>query len=120
MKKKTLLLLLPALFSLLVSCDHGLTGHEIVGRWERAGEIYEFCDDGTLIHGDCVYPYSVNGKEVTVDRDGNAVTLTYSLNPNGTLRLGDFVYYPVGQRLKSSDESAEQTSSFAEKSIARE
>ncbi len=117
--KKTVILLLFACLLSLVACDHALTGHEIVGRWERAGEIYEFRDDGTLIHGDSVYPYSVSGKEVTVDRDGNAVVLTYSLDPNGTLRLGDFVYYPVGQRLKSSDEMSDTTTSLAEKSIAR-
>ena len=120
MKTKALTLLILLTLLTAQSCDRGLTGHEIVGRWEHAGEIYEFRDDGTFVHGNESYPYSVSGRTVTLDRNGSAAVFEYSLNPNGTLRLGELIYYPVGQKLKSSDESESSARSFAQKSIASE
>ena len=122
--KKTSCIIFVAVIALsvpsLFSCDGKFAGHELLGKWDHAGEIIEFCEDGTLLYNGKEYAFSVNGHTVSLDRDGTALNFDYALNPNGTLILGDLIYYPVGQKLKTSDDSSSNTASFFEKSMADE
>lgn len=89
--------LILVLILVLPSCHSNLTGHQIVGIWEHEGNRIEFTDKGWFKKGSEKYSYSVNEKKVTIDNNGEAMELDYSINSNGTLILNGIVYYPVSK-----------------------
>ncbi len=90
-------LLIVALIFVFAGCHSNLTGHQIVGIWEHDGNRIEFTDKGWFKKGSEKYSYSVNEKKVTIDNNGEAMELDYSINSNGTLILNGLVYYPVSK-----------------------
>ena len=82
---------------LLSSCHTSLTGHQIVGVWEHHGNRIEFTDKGWFLKGEEKYRFSVTEKQVTLDNDGEAMEMDYSVNSNGTLTLNGLIYYPVSK-----------------------
>ena len=96
--KRTIILLLIGTFIFVFSgCHSNLTGHQIVGVWEHEDNRIEFTDKGWFKKGSEKYSYSVNEKKVTIDNNGEAMELDYSINANGTLNLNGLVYYPVSK-----------------------
>ena len=94
-KKFNRLLPLLLVFFLLFSCAGSLKGHEIVGVWEHAGSRIEFTAKGKFIKGNEKYDFSVSENKITIDNDGEAMVIDYSLNSNGTLTMNGLIYYPV-------------------------
>ena len=100
-KKKTVSPLFFRLFPLLlcimflISCSAPLKGHEIVGVWEHAGSKVEFTDKGKFIKGKEKYDFSLSENKITIDNNGEAMVIEYSLNSNGTLTMNGLIYYPV-------------------------
>jgi hypothetical protein len=45
--------------------------------------------------GDKKYKFTVTDKKVTLDKNGKAVVLDYTINSNGTLTLNGLIYYHV-------------------------
>ena len=80
---------------MLLSCQSKVIGHQIVGKWEHAGSIIEFCTNGYFKKGDQKYKYTVTEKNVTIDKNGKAVVVKYTINSNGTLTMNNLIYYPV-------------------------
>lgn len=81
----------------LCACSANLTGHKIVGIWEHEGNRIEFTDNGYFKKGKEKYTFSVTDSQVTIDTGGEAMTLDYSINANGTLTMNGIIYYPVGK-----------------------
>lgn len=90
-------LLISALIFVFAGCHANLTGHQIVGIWEHDGNRIEFTDKGWFKKGSEKYSFSVNEKKVTIDNNGEAMELDYSINANGTLNLNGLVYYPISK-----------------------
>lgn len=97
-KKLILLFFTFTIFIFASSCNSRLKGHQIVGVWEHDGHYIEFSSDGYLKKGDQEYPISVNEEKITVDKQGEAVVLEYSINSNGTLTMNGLIYYPVTKK----------------------
>ncbi|MBR5322413.1 MAG: hypothetical protein IKU48_02565 [Clostridia bacterium] len=96
--KRIFILYLVALMIFIFSgCHSNLTGHQIVGIWEHAGNKIEFTDKGWFKKGNEKYTYTVNEKKVTIDNNGEAMEIEYSVNSNGTLIFNGLVYYPVSK-----------------------
>ena len=91
--------LLLSLLFILSACTSAssLKGHRILGVWEHNGSKIEFCDNGYVIKGNEKYAFSVNDKEVTIDNNGEALVLDYSVNSNGTMTMNGLIYYPVSK-----------------------
>ena len=82
----------------LTCCQSNVVGHQIVGVWEHEGEQIEFRTDGYMKNGDKKYKYTVTEKKVTIDKDGEAVVLEYTINSNGTMTMNGIIYYPVDKK----------------------
>ena len=80
---------------ILTSCHSKTVGHRIVGIWEHAGNRVEFTTSGYMKKGDIKYPYTVTDKNVTIDDNGEALVVEYTINPNGTMTMNGIIYYPV-------------------------
>lgn len=96
--KHIISLFLFILFLTLTSCNSQLKGHQIVGKWEHDGHFIEFSADGYLKKGDLKYPISVSEEKIIVDKQGEAISLDYSINANGTLTMNGLIYYPVRKK----------------------
>ena len=96
--KHTILLFLFIFLFVLSSCNSELKGHQIVGKWEHNGHFIEFSADGYLKKGDRKYSISVNEEKIIVDNQGEAISLDYSINSNGTLTMNGLIYYPVRKK----------------------
>ncbi len=81
----------------LIACNSNVTGHQIVGIWEHEGNRIEFTDKGYFKKGNEKYTYFVDEKQVTIDNNGEAMVIDYSINPNGTLTMNGLIYYPVSK-----------------------
>lgn len=92
---KLLLSVALCILFLFTSCSSDITGHRIVGIWEHEGNRIEFTNKGWFKKGSEKYPFSVNEKSVTIDNNGEAMTVDYSINANGTLTLNGLIYYPI-------------------------
>lgn len=84
----------------LCGCHSKTTGHRIVGVWEHAGNRIEFSDDGFYKKGDKKYPFTVTENKVTIDKNGEALVVEYTINSNGTLTMNGMIYYPVNKKHK--------------------
>lgn len=101
MKKLFTLLFFIFVCVLVLSCCHSKTvGHRIVGVWEHAGNRIEFSDNGYYKKGDQKYPYTVTEDKITIDKEGEALVVNYTINPNGTLTMNGMIYYPVNKKHK--------------------
>lgn len=98
--KKSLFLLFLVCILLLSSCHSKTVGHRIVGVWEHAGNRIEFSDNGYYKKGDMKYPYTVTEKKITIDKNGEALVVEYTINPNGTLTMNGLIYYPINKKHK--------------------
>ena len=96
-RRTFIFMLIAALALVFVGCQSNLTGHQIVGVWEHDGNKIEFTDKGWFKKGSEKYTYSVNEKKVTIDNNGEAMEVEYSINSNGTLIFNGLVYYPVSK-----------------------
>ena len=77
------------------SCSANFSGHELVGVWEHDGNRIEFTKNGYFVKGDEKYTFSVNENKITIDEKGDAMTVEYHVNTNGTLTMNNIIYYPV-------------------------
>lgn len=101
MKKLYVMFLLFILCTvLLLGCHSNLVGHQIVGVWEHDGNRIEFGTDGYLKKGDQKYAYTVTEEKVTIDNNGEATVVEYSINSNGTMTMNGMIYYPVSKKHK--------------------
>jgi len=81
--------------TLLFGCASKVEGHQIIGTWEHEGNIIEFDTDGFLKKGDEKYRFSVTDNTITIDNHGEATTIDYTINSNGTLTMNGIIYYPI-------------------------
>lgn len=96
MKRLFSVFLIICLFSIfLLSCNTNLSGHELIGIWEHDGNRIEFTSNGYFIKGNEKYTFSVNENKITIDENGLAMTVEYTVNTNGTLSMNNLIYYPV-------------------------
>ncbi len=98
MKKTRSFLIIPLVVMLLFSissCNSKITGHQIVGKWEHDGHIFEFGSDGYVKNENNKYPFSVTNEKITIDKNGEALVLDYTINTNGTLTMNGLIYYPL-------------------------
>ena len=96
--KKVVIILCLLIFALVITaCSTNLTGHRIVGIWEHDGNRIEFTADGHFKKGKEKYTFSVTEEKVVIDNNGEALSLDYSINSNGTLTMNGIIYYPVSK-----------------------
>jgi len=95
MRKIALSVVLSILIICITACNSKVTGHQIVGKWEHDGHVFEFCSDGFVKTDNDRYPFSVTNEKITIDRNGEAFVLDYSINHNGTLTMNGLIYYPI-------------------------
>lgn len=93
--KNKFILVILACILLLSSCHSKITGHRILGIWEHENNRIEFTENGYMKKGDKKYKFTVTDKKVTLDKNGKAVVLDYTINSNGTLTLNGLIYYHV-------------------------
>ena len=94
MKKFALYIIIALLLS-AAACNSKVTGHQIVGKWEHDGHVFEFCSDGFVKTDNDRFPFSVTNEKITIDKNGQAIIIDYTINNNGTLTMNDLIYYPI-------------------------
>ena len=94
-KVKTVLSLFLICLLTLCACHSKVQGHRVVGVWEHDGSFIEFNKDGYFINGDKKYHFTATEDKITIDKNGEALVVEYTMNSNGTLTMNGLVFYPV-------------------------
>jgi hypothetical protein len=73
----------------------------IVGKWEHAGHVYEYKNNGKLLYDGNTLKYEIleDGKiHIIKDKDTGierSYVFDYSMNSDGTLTVNEVEYFPV-------------------------